>query len=207
MELLKKIKKIFNKDDGLRAGTLSPGNPEIFDRLGPKDIAIDCGANVGDVTALMAKNGAAVYAFEPNPYAFEVLNERFKDNPNVHCINKGVMDKPGKMPLYLHEFHEEDDVKWSTGSSFLSCKSNVKEDDFVEVELVDISNFIAKLGKKVSIMKMDVEGVEYDILEKLIESGTIKRIKLLLVETHEEKIPEIRDKAEIIRSKIKSMKL
>lgn len=42
----------------------------LFKRLHHGDFAIDCGANVGEVTRKMAKNGAMVYAFEPNPHAF-----------------------------------------------------------------------------------------------------------------------------------------
>src|SRR5215213_9742927 len=35
--------------------------------LKPGDLAIDCGANVGEITARMRASGATVYAFEPNP--------------------------------------------------------------------------------------------------------------------------------------------
>ena len=43
--------------------------------LGRGDLAIDCGANVGHVTAALARTGAEVHAFEPNPQAFSALVE------------------------------------------------------------------------------------------------------------------------------------
>jgi hypothetical protein len=44
--------------------------------LKPGGIAIDCGANVGDIATKLAKTGIRVYAFEPNPYAFQKLQSR-----------------------------------------------------------------------------------------------------------------------------------
>jgi FkbM family methyltransferase len=89
------------------------------------DICIDAGSNVGNITAQMLDYGAKVYAFEPNPFAFAKLEQRFILNKNVVCFNKGVYSKQDKMALYFHENSHEDEVKWSTGSSLLDFKSNV----------------------------------------------------------------------------------
>src|SRR5437879_2510751 len=88
-----------------------------FADLQPGDIAIDAGANVGDITAVMAATGATVYAFEPNPFAFKALRRRFASNPNVHCINKAVLDRAAKLPLYFHQNSRWNKIKWSNGSS------------------------------------------------------------------------------------------
>jgi FkbM family methyltransferase len=76
--------------------------------LEPSDIAIDCGANIGNITALLCRSGATVYAFEPNPFAFKELQKRFLGNPNVHCFQKGVLDENGMTHLYLHELSDQD---------------------------------------------------------------------------------------------------
>ena len=63
---------------------IRPGKPELdrvvdiaaFHRLGPGDVAIDCGANLGAITRIMARGGAEVHAFEPNPDAYAVLKAR-----------------------------------------------------------------------------------------------------------------------------------
>ena len=85
-----------------RKSKLSHRNVEVFEHLGPNDIAIDCGANVGEVTEVMARRGAKVYAFEPNPYAFDVLQKRFADNPRVICLKKAVSDRDDVLKLFLH---------------------------------------------------------------------------------------------------------
>ncbi len=57
------------------------------------DYVIDCGANIGEVTTFFHSHGAYVLAFEPNKYAYEILEERFKNSNRVKCIPKGVSGK------------------------------------------------------------------------------------------------------------------
>lgn len=171
------------------------------------EICIDCGANVGNVTEQMANTGAEVYSFEPNPFAFKILSERFTNNKKVHCINKGVWDRNGKMKLFFHENSSEDEIKWSTGSSILEFKKNVITEKFIEIEVIDLIEFIRKLDKKISILKIDVEGAECEILERIIEERIYEDIEKIFVETHDHKIPELKIKTDIIRKKIKERKI
>lgn len=176
-------------------------------KLGKDDIAIDCGANVGGITEHLSKSGATVYCFEPNPYAFEVLQERFAMKENVHCIQKGVGDQKSMMKLYMHENSSDDEVYWSTGSSLLNYKSNVLNDKYVEVEIIDLCEFIDSLDHRVKILKMDVEGVECAILKKIINSAVLNKIDYAFVETHDHKIPELRDETNEIRDIIEQRKI
>jgi FkbM family methyltransferase len=173
--------------------------------LAPGEVAIDCGANVGSVTELMARRGAIVYAFEPNPYAFKLLKNKFENNQSVHCIEKGVWKCDGKMKLFLHERAIEDQLYWSTGSSLLANKTNVNEKKYVEVDVVDLAKFIEDLGRPVKLLKIDVEGAEFAILDRLIEMELIQNIDLILVETHEDRIPELRQQSAITRARIKDL--
>lgn len=195
------FKNIFKRKKS-ESSVLSYQSKKVFDILNSGDIAIDCGANVGKVTEQMAAKGATVYAFEPNPYAFEVLQKKFADNPDIHCFNQGVLDKESELPLYLHEHSDEDELKWSTGSSFISSKGNIRKDKSVVVKVIDIVDFITTLPGRVKILKLDVEGVEIEILNKLIDTGITDKIDLILAETHEDKMPELKDKTEELKKKI-----
>lgn len=170
----------------------------MFSSLRKGDICIDCGANRGDVTQKMVERGATVYAFEPNPHVFEILEKRFAGQENVHCIRKGVLDRDAKVRLFMHENSDEDEVYWSQGTSMLDFKGNINKDKFVEIEAVDLAGFIEGLGRRVKLLKMDVEGVEYETLERLIMTGVIDRIDRVVVETHEKKIPELLPKHEAL---------
>lgn len=169
------------------------------------DICIDAGANVGNITAQMIDCGAKVYAFEPNPFAFAKLEQRFISNKNVVCYNKGVYSRQDKMALYFHENSHEDEVKWSTGSSLLDFKSNVDEGKKVIADIVDFDFFIKSLNQRIKLIKMDVEGVEIEIINKLLDTGTIFLIDKLVVETHEDKIPELKQSTGLLKKRIKQM--
>lgn len=176
-------------------------------RLGPGDLAIDCGANVGEITAQLGRNGATVHAFEPNPFAHAELVRRCAHLPNVHCRPQGVLDRAGTARLYFHENSDADEVHWSTGSSLLDFKSNVRKGKFVDVEVIDLGAFIAALPGRVKVLKLDVEGVEVPIVERLIETGAVARIDHVFVETHEKKIPELAAATQALRDRIRRERL
>lgn len=175
--------------------------------LGPGDTAIDCGAHIGRITERMALTNATVYAFEPNPDPFKVLDAKFSGWKNVICVNKGVLDKNVVRPFYMHKNVHLDRIRWSTGASLVASKTNINRETFIEAEFINLSKFIKKLDKKIKVVKLDVEGVEVPIINNLIDTDAISYIENLLVETHESRIPEIADEVNHLKTRIKSLKL
>ncbi len=178
-----------------------------FDVLGPGDVAIDCGANVGLVTEVLANRGAEVHAFEPNPDAFELLRERCGKLSRVHLYPQAVLDAPGTLKLHLHLNYDCNRERFSKGSSLIAEKGNVSETRAVEVEVIDLADFIARLGKPIKILKMDIEGAEYKVLHRLIESGVIDSIEQVFVETHAHSIRSLREPDKAIRALIEARDL
>jgi len=175
--------------------------------LKPGGVAIDCGANVGDISSKLAKTGVTVYAFEPNPYAFSKLQKRTSQYPNVTCLNKGVWDKNTTSTLYFHKEASDNQEFWSFASSIFSAKGNVDPNHFVEVELVDLTEFIENLDQPVDLLKIDIEGAECEVLEKFLQKNLHEKVKLTLVETHDTKIPGLKEKTDAIRQIIKERKI
>ena len=171
-------------------------------RVARGDVAIDCGANVGNVTAALARRGALVHAFEPNPDAFAVLAERFGDTSNVELHRQAVLDRPGRVRLYLHVDALDDPVRASVGSSVLPFKGNVDEERYVEVDAIDLSQFVLELPGPVKVVKIDVEGAESPIVNRLIDTGAIERTETVLVELHDRHIPELRRDYEALRERL-----
>ena len=176
-------------------------------QIKPGGIAIDCGANVGEITCRLAKTGAQVYAFEPNPYAFAKLTERVRNFKNVVCYNSGVWDKNTTVPLYFHQEAKHDDEFWSFGSSIVQEKINIDKSHFVNVELIDLIEFIEGLKKPVDFLKMDIEGAEIEVLEKFIAKGMYQVVAITLVEEHSNKIKGQKEKIQKIRRLIKENKI
>ncbi|MEQ9299467.1 MAG: FkbM family methyltransferase [Cyclobacteriaceae bacterium] len=170
--------------------------------ISQNELALDLGANIGDVTNQLASLGAEVYAFEPNPFAFQKLQRRFSDNIKVKCFNKAVLDKEEKVSLYFHENSDEDEIVWSVGSSLLAFKKNVNQKKNVLVETIDLAKWIFDFDRKIDLIKMDIEGVECLVINHLIDTGAIERVKMMLVETHDHKIPELKRETNLLRRRI-----
>jgi hypothetical protein len=50
---------------------------------------------------------------------------------------------------------------------------------------VTLSGFLARLGvDEVDVLKMDIEGAEYAVLEHALRTGALQRVRQLLVEFH-----------------------
>ncbi len=171
--------------------------------LDPKDIVIDCGANIGEVTAKLYNKKSKFYCFEPNPYAYGELQNNFENKINVTCYQKGVWIHNCEKKLYFHENSNKDEIYWSTGSSYLEFKGNINKNKFIKTQLIDLNEFIVALKMKVRILKLDIEGLECPILMKLINEETYKKIEYIFVETHEKKIPQLLEETKLLTSTIK----
>lgn len=166
----------------------------VLEALGPGDIAIDGGAYIGKVSEVMGARGATVYAFEPNPVAFRALERRFRRWPNVHCMNNAISTTAGSMLLYMHENAHQDPLAWGQGSSGLTSKPNIDVDNAVEVGTVSFIEFLDSLPNEyVTVIKLDIEGMEVDVVEALMESGWHSFVGEIFIERHDHKILELRE--------------
>lgn len=170
-------------------------------RLGPADVAIDAGANVGDFTWPLARRGVEVHAFEPDPYAVDILERRFASFPNVKIHRTAVSGAAGELDLFRAPAFETDPGKRSKSSSVIVTKPNVDPTTAIRVPAVDLSEFIVRTGD-VALLKMDIEGAEVDVLETLLDAGLLGRIPHVFVETHDEKIPALAERMARLRQRM-----
>jgi len=175
--------------------------------VSPGAIIIDCGANVGNITSLFCRTGATVYAFEPNPLCFKILSSRFLALRSVRCFNQGVMDRDCKMILRTPDPHGPwDALECTVGSSVIP--GALADDTYtvheVEVECIDLDWFIQSLGRRVRLLKLDIEGAEVCVLNRLLDSGTIDLIDYVVAETHEEEIADLKVPIATLRERIEN---
>ncbi len=187
------------EEDGLKEFE----NSQIVKNLNSESVCIDCGANIGRVSEIMAKTGAKVYAFEPNPLCMEKLEKVCAKYKNIELIKKGVAAQNMKLKLYHNDFVKYDQEVFSQSSSIYASKENVNAANYTEIECVDLCEFIENLGVKVDILKMDIEGAEFEILDKMITKKIYQKVKIILVETHDGSIPELAEKANKVRKLVK----
>lgn len=134
----------------------------------PGSTIVDCGANIGNHSVFFAKVlGANVISFEPQPFNHIILMANILLNncqSNVLLIEKGAGEK--RDVLSLHMAVEDNYGSFTTEKKFIKTKSNdpsiLKTFD-ISIEKMD--DEIRFLKTKISIIKIDVEGMELSVLK------------------------------------------
>ena len=116
------------------------------------DTVIDVGANVGYFTVLFAQLVGPlgkVYAFEPDPRNFNLLQQTIKRNGWTHVIavQKAVFNKKDKLILYQ--------TKLASGNA-LKPGGHISS---VEVDVIILDDYLAN-ESNISYVKMDTDGSE-----------------------------------------------
>lgn len=148
-------------------------------------LCIDLGAHLGTVSARLVRHGLRVIAFEPDPATFERLKARLGGDPNVQLIEAaaGVFD--GVAELVRSPKWTPEGLEGSMASSLLERRPSAQAKNSTKVRVVDFLAFLDSLDEQVGILKIDIEGGEYDLVPSLLKSGYLKKVDHLLVETHE----------------------
>jgi len=173
--------------------------------LKPGDLAVDCGANMGVVTERLATTGADVVAFEPDPFAFKTLEQKFVNLPNVTLFNAAVGVGSGTVRLMRADNFGDNPEGASVKSTILDGGRRIDAENAVEVPLIDFPSWVAdqvKARGEVAFIKMDIEGAELDILEKMDAEQLFQNVRCLVAETHERKFKDLRDRYKALRDKV-----
>ena len=157
---------------------------KAFRELNASSVYVDCGVNFGSVANAFIKKGVTAYLFEPLLQCFSFLQRKFGSNAKVHLYNKAVGDRAGKMPFYTPPQENGDVSLWKLEcASFDRLRDNALN-TMMEVDVIDFCDFLEKLNTPVDFLKMDIEGAEYPILEKMIATGVYKKIHHCFVFAH-----------------------
>ena len=158
--------------------------------LGPGDIALDLGANQGLYTRMLAETGAEVHAFEPNPHLAAALAESFRDRPNVRVHAAAIGMRDGVATLHFVDGYTPGGARGSESSSLLFQHDRMAQGHSAEVRVVGLPRFMARLGRPVVLIKMDIEGSDWDLLDFLMGAAA-PSFHYLFAELHERFDPEI----------------
>lgn len=138
------------------------------------NVVIDIGANVGLFTKYMLyKNAKKVFCYEPNKSAFNCLFKNYQNNNSVFLNNLAVSTNNDKLRLYL-------DVNNTLVSS---AKRNTS--DFYDVDSITLKQILTQNNlEKVDLVKIDIEGMEYELIENL-ENEVFSKIYSFIIEYHD----------------------
>lgn len=157
-------------------GEYNPDETEKILELAGDGLCLDIGANIGVITQALLASGHNVIAFEPQPQVFELLSRNVAAVVNVPgtgrgCIyNVAVGDAYGKAKMPKVHYSE----KGNFGGLGIGTPSILGS---IEVSVMPIDSMLQDL-ERVSFVKLDVEGYEYEAL--LGMRGLIERDKPIL---------------------------
>lgn len=124
----------------------------------PGDVVLDLGAQVGVVSCYLAKKhpNIKIYAYEPMPDNYKRLVRNLGANgiTNVVAVNQAVSGDGRKLRIY-------GDLSQNSGGASMYGAGET----YTDVESVTLADILERHKiERVKLLKIDVEGAEYEIL-------------------------------------------
>jgi FkbM family methyltransferase len=155
---------------------------------------VDVGANIGQFM-FACKNvfpDAKVYSIEPDPNIFKILKKNTKNYKNVTVYNLALNNIKRKIKFYVSsEFSEWSSLKIINDKKYTVSVVNAEKGDV-----------LLRSIKQIDLLKIDVEGAEYDVVLGLLD--TLKRTKYLLIEVSLERNDEDKGSSKLMSLLLKS---
>ena len=157
-----------------------------------KVVFIDCGCNDGTVLKRFSKywTESEFFGFEVQKELVKVARKKFIQDKRINIFEVGVANNQRISELYLPKSYG---VNFRGGSSILPNKIDVKNiHQTRNVLLIDFAEFLMDIRirrpRDYLVVKMDIEGAEFEILAdifKRYESSGEKLLDYLIIEWHE----------------------
>jgi len=177
------LKKIINKIQVLLFPTLhdleivkwnNDGGDETHRysfNLNSDSLVFDLGGYKGQwASDIYSRYLCRILVFEPAKEFAKNIEQKFKSNNKINVFD-----------FALGSNNREELISIDADGSSTFGKSEKKE----IIKFKDISTFISDQKiNKIDLMKINIEGGEYELLERLIETGDIKKISQLQIQFH-----------------------
>ena len=132
-------------------------------------LVLDIGAYLGDFTYKLSKLKPEMTfkAYEPVPEFYEQCVNKFKSNKNINFFPYAVTCDGRDINILVDGPRSKAEI-----SEHNSLYKSLSVDEI----MLDLS--------EVELLKMNIEGMEYECLNRLFENGEIMKIRYLLIQFH-----------------------
>ena len=154
-----------------------------------KKVYIDGGARVGESIEIYVKKdesliGCDIHLFECNPNHINDLLELQKINLeyNIFVHNAALWNENGERDFYFSI------DQWGDLGCTLNKNKSERLDleNPIKVKTVRLSDFLNQFNEEdYIIVKLDIEGAEYEVVKDLLDTGKMSCIKEIYVEWHD----------------------
>ena len=149
-----------------------------YEELTPESTVVDVGGYLGEWSEkIKDKYNPNIYILEPIHSYYEGLVKKFGNEDKIKIFNFGLSSSSGKVKINLDNASSSL-YKPGTGSQ--------------EVEISTVDSFMEDNSiEEIDLMKINIEGAEYTLLDRMIKSGIIEIVDNLQIQFHEEHENEI----------------
>jgi len=176
-KIYKKIKIIFflsKKQKAIQRWRKDRGDEtlRINYNLNSQSIIFDIGGYKGEwAKKIYNKYNCNIYIFEPVKFFFNDINKTFKDNKKIKIFNFGLSNKNKVIDMSI-----DND----------SSSTNKDGANKTKAQFKSISNFINRHKiQNIDLIKINIEGDEYDLLNNLIKNDLVKNIRNIQIQFHD----------------------
>ncbi|RJP28125.1 MAG: FkbM family methyltransferase [Candidatus Omnitrophota bacterium] len=156
---------------------------KLIDLCRDSKLFLDVGAGIGLIClpVAMACNGLEVYAFEPERINSENLEYNLGLNKNIsgkiNVVKKAAYNK--NSTVLFNGLNAQ-----SINSGQAHIELSASGDTCYKVEAVTLDSFFEKTGKHPDVVKIDVEGAEFEVLEGMKNILRNRYVKAMIIEMH-----------------------
>jgi FkbM family methyltransferase len=163
----------------------------IKHNIASEDIVFDVGGYVGVFTKNINKRShPQIYVFEPVKKYYSVLQKKFGALSNIKLYNIGLSNNTEQIKI---------NITGETSSVYEDASDSTHE----TISLVDIREFVEKenLRGDIKLISMNIEGAEYSLIERILDTKLINNIEILQIQFHRN-IPDAEAKRKTLISRI-----
>jgi FkbM family methyltransferase len=154
----------------------------------PQPLLIDCGLgeDISFPAAFLQRFAdARVIGVDPNPRSLAYCRARCP--AGMEILPNALWTRAGET-LAFHMPRSQDKLpQGADGVSGSLDRSHqyVEGGERIEIQTVDLDALLARTGRtECDVLKLDIEGAEYELLDALIASGRIRAARQVLIEFH-----------------------
>ncbi len=140
----------------------------------PHRLAVDIGANRGDVSSRLLQAGYQVYAFEPFPPVIDKLKNRLGDHPNFRLFPLAIGSENQTQELHIAT-DETPDNTYQDASFYSSLTKHSLSEGLVFTDTITVTvKTLAslhdgeELPKDIGLVKIDTEGFDLEVIKGMV---------------------------------------
>ncbi|WP_044399015.1 FkbM family methyltransferase [Lacinutrix sp. Hel_I_90] len=157
--------------------------------LNENSVVFDLGGYIGEfASSIYNKYGSGIYIFEPVKRFYDSIEQKFKSNTKIKAYNYGLAGSDQTLNISMTD---------DASSVFIKAKNSET------IQLKSIVQFINDNKiEHIDLMKINIEGGEYEVMEALIAHNMLGLFKDIQVQFHDFIIPDAKIRMKSIQNEL-----